>query len=95
MPDVNRDALLAQALDIGAIRGIRTLNAIAERIEHLGDSRHADAADADEMDGAEFARQLHASNGFLFGASRHGEDEIGEPLRGIGAAVAAGRIGTQ
>ena len=59
MADRDRDPLFAQALHIGALRGVRALNAVAERIQHLGDPRHADTADADEMDGAEFAGQLH------------------------------------
>jgi hypothetical protein len=28
-------------------------------VHDFGDARHADAADADEMDGAELGRQLH------------------------------------
>ena len=39
---------------------VRALNLVAEVEQHLGDARHADAADADEMDGADLARQFHA-----------------------------------
>ena len=33
---------------------------MAEVEQHLSDARHADAADADEVDGADLARQFHA-----------------------------------
>jgi hypothetical protein len=32
---------------------------MSEVEQHLGDARHADAADADEVDGADLARQFH------------------------------------
>src|SRR5687768_17927249 len=38
----------------------RSLNLVAEDVHHLGDSRHADAADADEMDRADIG--AHASH---------------------------------
>ena len=34
---------------------VRPLHRIAQRDQHLGNARHADAADPDEMDRAEFA----------------------------------------
>ena len=54
-PIDNRDALIAQALDVGALGDVRALHRIAEIDQHLGDAAHADAADADEMDRADVA----------------------------------------
>ena len=52
---------------------------------------HADAADADEMDGAEFRRQFHEGLPlFCEACSQHG---LGEPLGGIRDAGALGRGG--
>ena len=59
MTDEDPRPLVAQSLDIGALGSIRSLHAIAEIDQHFGNSRHADAADADEMNGAELARQFH------------------------------------
>ncbi len=42
----------AQALDVGALGDVRALHAVAHAVQDLGDAAHADAADADEMDGA-------------------------------------------
>ena len=53
MADGDRDAGLAQAADIGGIGDVAALHRIAEVVQHLGDTRHADAADADEMDRAD------------------------------------------
>ena len=58
--DRDRRALLAQALDVGVVGEVRALDLVAEVDEHLGDARHADAADADEVDRADLARQFHA-----------------------------------
>ena len=60
MADEHGRALLAQALDVGVVARVRALHLVAEVEQHLGDAGHADAADADEMDGAELARQFHA-----------------------------------
>src|SRR5262249_6312402 len=60
VPDMSRDAPLAQTLEVGALRSIRALHLIAEIGEHLGDPRHADAADADEVDGAELFGEFHS-----------------------------------
>ncbi len=57
--DEGGDALVGEALDVGAVGGVRALHLVAEIVQHLGDAGHADAADADEMDGAELRRQLH------------------------------------
>ena len=59
--DEDGRALLAQALDVGVVARVRALDLMAEVEQHLGDARHADAADADEMDGADLARQFHAA----------------------------------
>ena len=60
--DRDRDALVAQALDVGALGSIRALHRVAEIAQHLGDAAHADAADPDEMDGSDLARQSHGSS---------------------------------
>ena len=57
--DRDIDALLAQPHHIGAFRCIGALHRVAEIAQHLGDAAHADAADADEMNGADLARQSH------------------------------------
>src|SRR5437870_2476466 len=59
MADEARNALVAQALHIGAVGLVGALHAIAEVEEHLGDAAHADAADADEMHQADCLRHLH------------------------------------
>ena len=60
MADMHLRAVLAKALHIGVVAGVRALHAIAERDQHFGDAGHADAADADEVDRAKLARQFHA-----------------------------------
>ena len=57
--DGDRDALFAQALDVGRVGNVRAAHAVAERLEHLGDAAHADAADADEVHRPDVARQFH------------------------------------
>jgi hypothetical protein len=57
--DVDLDALLAQPVDVGALRGVGTLHGVAEIAQHLGDAAHADAADPDEVNGSDLARQSH------------------------------------
>ena len=61
MADLDRDAELAQARDIVIVAEIRSLNGVAERLHDLGNAAHADAAYADEVDGASLARKLHGS----------------------------------
>src|SRR3546814_4468822 len=53
MPDRDLDSLFSQSLDDIAIGDVAALHLIAEILHDLGDARHADAADAAEMDGAE------------------------------------------
>ena len=57
--DGDLDALVAQALDVGAVGDVRAVHGVAEIGQHLGDAAHADAADADEVDRADVARQFH------------------------------------
>ncbi len=57
--DRDRDALLAQPVDVGAVDDVGSFDRIAEIDQHLGDAAHADAPDADEVDRADVARQLH------------------------------------
>ena len=60
LADHDRDAELAQALDDIAFRDVRALHLVAELVHHLGDARHADAADPDEVDRADVRPQsLH------------------------------------
>ena len=88
MADMDDRAFLAQAQDIGVLRGVGALHGVAEIEQHLGDAGHADAADADEMNGAEFLRKLHRLSFFLsFGRvffRNHAEHEVGEPVGGVG-----------
>ncbi len=60
MTDADLNALVAQPGDIGILRSVRTLHRIAEIAQHLGDAAHADAADSDEVNRPDFARQSHA-----------------------------------
>ena len=62
MADEDLGALVAQPLDVGVVGGVRPLDAIALVEQHFGDARHADAADPDEMDGADLARQFHGGS---------------------------------
>ena len=70
MADKNPRALLAQALGVGVVAGVRALHLVAEIEQNLGDARHADAANADEMNGAKLARQFHRMD--LLGEARPG-----------------------
>ena len=65
MADKNPRAQCAQALDVGVVGGVRALHVIAKVQQNFGDARHANAADPDEMDGAQMARQLHAKSPVL------------------------------
>ena len=51
--DMDRDAHGAQALDVGIVGRVAALHLVAQIVHDLGDAAHADAADADEMDGAD------------------------------------------
>jgi hypothetical protein len=51
-----------QPLDVGVVGGVGALHGIAEIDQHLGDAAHADAADADEMDRSDLARQSHCGS---------------------------------
>src|ERR1700722_6356973 len=57
--DIDGDALVAQTADIAAFGSIRALHGVAEIAQHLGNAAHADAADTDEVNGSDFARQSH------------------------------------
>src|SRR5206468_6178211 len=60
MADVDGNPLLAQLLDDVAVGHVGALHLITELVHHLGDSRHADAPDADEMDRADVGtHRLH------------------------------------
>ena len=59
--DMDGDALLAQTVHIRVFRGVRSLNSVAEIAQHLGDATHADATDADKMNGSDLARQSHGA----------------------------------
>src|SRR5690606_32836874 len=57
--DFYLDALAGEAFHIRAFGLVGAAHAIAEIGEHFGDAAHADAADADDMDGAEGGREFH------------------------------------
>src|SRR5689334_11060275 len=70
MADRHGDARLAQLLDDIALGDIRALHLVAELVHHFGDARHADAADADEMDRADVGTErLHHAGTPPTGAS--------------------------
>ena len=79
--DMHVDAALAQAGDVVVVGEVGALHLVAQRRHHLGDAAHADAADADEMDGADVAREFHG----LFPCEFLGE--IGKTLGRIGFPV--------
>jgi hypothetical protein len=60
--DADGDAALTQALDIGAVLGIGAGDLVAQIFHHLGDTGHADAADADEMDWTRIKRNSAADH---------------------------------
>src|SRR5476651_2284754 len=49
MADEDLDAEVRQAARVGAVRDVAALHLVAEVVQHLGDTGHADTADADEM----------------------------------------------
>jgi hypothetical protein len=59
LPDGHRNTEIAQAFHIGAFGRIRALHLVAEIAHHFGDAAHADAADADEMNGPDGERHAH------------------------------------
>ena len=63
------DALVAQALHVGAVGLVGAVHPVAEIVQHLGDAAHADAADADEMHRADRLRHLHGRAPFLNSAT--------------------------
>ena len=58
------NALGAQPLDIGAVLGVGAGDFVAEVLHHGGDAGHADAANADEMDGPGVERNGAADHEF-------------------------------
>ena len=57
MADEDIGPLLPQALHIGAVGYVRALDLVAHGQHHIGNARHADAANADDMCGAEIERR--------------------------------------
>src|SRR5439155_19974689 len=57
--DRNRDARLPQPRHVTALGGVRALHGITQIAQDLGDAAHADAADPDEVNGSDLARQSH------------------------------------
>ena len=53
VPDQHLDPARPQTLDRSALGQVRALHAVAKVVHDLGNARHADAADADEMDRAD------------------------------------------
>jgi hypothetical protein len=63
VPDGDPDAAGSQPFDPGPFGHVRALHPVAKVVHHLGNARHADAADADEVDGADVgAHALHAAS---------------------------------
>src|SRR6476646_9759171 len=60
MPDRNWDSALPQLLDDIGVGHVGALHRVAELMHHLGDARHSDPADPDEVDRADVgAQRLH------------------------------------
>ncbi len=59
MADEHAHALGAQTPHVGAVLLVAALNRIALRQQYLGDGAHADAANADDVEGPELAGHLH------------------------------------
>ena len=70
VPDEGLDALLVEALDVVVVGGVGALHRVAQIVHDLGDARHADAADADEMNGSKLRRQFHGFFPLLFEGMR-------------------------
>jgi hypothetical protein len=60
MADEDAGAFFSEAFHIGVFGRVGTLHLVAEIEQHLCDAGHANAADADEVYGAEIARQFHS-----------------------------------
>jgi hypothetical protein len=58
MADVHFHAQLGQALGGRRRRAVGTGHAVTEILQYLGDTAHADAANADEMDTAERSHEI-------------------------------------
>ena len=56
MADGHRNAGGAQPGDIRTLRHIAALDGVAQIVQHLGNARHADAANANKMDGTDGER---------------------------------------
>jgi hypothetical protein len=59
MADEDLDALGPEPLHIGVVGLVGSLHLVAQIVQHLGDTAHADAADSDEMHKADILRHLH------------------------------------
>ncbi len=61
MADHHRDSDFSEPFDDIVFRNVRSLDRIAQLVHHLGDPRHADSANANEVDGPHFgAHRFHA-----------------------------------
>ena len=103
--DRDLDPAVAQALHVVAVGDVGAVHAIVLVGENLGDAAHADAADPDEVDRPDVARQFHRQD--LPGASLgqfstgHGLKrtpigcnalhQVGKPLGRVDPALRAGR----
>src|SRR5665213_1398408 len=59
MADHHINAILAKPRDIIVVRNIRALHLVAQCYHHIGNCTHANATNADEVDGAYITRQSH------------------------------------
>ena len=78
------DAVLPEARHVVIVGEVRALHLVAQRRHHLGDAAHANAADADEVDGTDVAREFHGLCPCEF------DREIRQPLGSIGFPVRQG-----
>ena len=80
MTDKHLRALVAQALDIGIVGRVRALHLIAKVKQNFGYAGHADAANADKVNRAEFVRQFHNKTPNSVCGAQH---EIGEAFGSV------------
>src|SRR5690606_36206654 len=62
LADLDLNAHIPEALDIGIERGVGALHRIALVMQDFGNATHADAADADEVDRADIAGHFHEAD---------------------------------
>ena len=76
MADGDLDTFVAQPFHIGTVGDVRAGDGVAEIGQHLGDTAHADAPDADEMHRSDVARQFHETGFPLLSSPAQAGDPV-------------------